>query len=508
MAELCLTLIGTASIQTYLFRSNRLKENLGASWVVADALERWGRAPWSSTYQQKVFIGGVNAALIFAGLEIAKKALREWSTELLKDAPGLRVLAVHEAFQPGELSHAFRRAQRALFLSENRAAHGWELGSLPVVRPCESTGMAASEFEDGQWLSAEAAAKRRAAVAANSDFSKRYSAALETGTVRYQLSEQLDDLRDDEGASQIAIVHADGNGVGQILDGIIEEAGSDEQRISRLAAASLAIKTLAQQAFVATLRDLTAALPKLELQGIQSNTGMYPVRPIIDGGDDLTFICHGKLALTLTARYLRHFEREAANQMVPLGVSLTSCAGVLIMPGKFPFARGYQLAEQLAASAKASRKRADGSGSWLDFQLIMEGSDVSLGEFRRKAYHFTTSDSPSNSLLRRPYRLEGGEPRESWQGFEEKWKVFRSSAWPRSRAKLLFETLSKGPKFTEELLADWAASGLKLPEPWTAEPLGGRTIQVTPYFDPLEFMDFHIDSSLLDEEANHVVAGN
>src|ERR1051326_3781307 len=102
-SESCLTLLGTASIQQYLFRTNRLKENLGASWLVADALNRWDREPWRQRYEQKIFIGGRTAALIFKNGQVARRAVEDWSLNLYRndpnkerlgaEAPGLRVLA-------------------------------------------------------------------------------------------------------------------------------------------------------------------------------------------------------------------------------------------------------------------------------------------------------------------------------------------------------------------------------------------------------------------------------
>ena len=39
---------------------------------------------------------------------------------------------------------------------------------------------------------------------------------------------------------------------------------------------------------------------------------IFPLRPIVFGGDDLTFVCHGRIGLALAARYLQYFEAARA----------------------------------------------------------------------------------------------------------------------------------------------------------------------------------------------------
>jgi hypothetical protein len=43
------------------------------------------------------------------------------------------------------------------------------------------------------------------------------------------------------------------------------------------------------------------------------NDGKLPYRRIIVGGDDVTFVCDGRLALTLTTAFLKAFEQSMAN---------------------------------------------------------------------------------------------------------------------------------------------------------------------------------------------------
>ena len=116
----CIAVFGTASLQRYIFQSNRLKENIGASYLVKywldegllEAIKQAGRTvdtnawdaykanpsmsppekPVDTTKRcNLIYVGGGNAALLCKSQEIAKDAVKVWSRKLLENAPGLRV---------------------------------------------------------------------------------------------------------------------------------------------------------------------------------------------------------------------------------------------------------------------------------------------------------------------------------------------------------------------------------------------------------------------------------
>jgi hypothetical protein len=474
-----LTLLGTASIQGYIFRSNRLRENIGASWLVAQALDSWWE--YKDPACTVIYVGGGNAALRFNNRTIAEDAIWRWSLEWLDRAPGLQFAVAHVDYPEDSPEQTFETAKKQLIQHENRPPWGREPGALPVVRACASTNLAATTRKIDNWVSAETAAKWNIVDSANDAMRSRYSDCLSAVHRRYEFPEELEKLGIEEGASQIAIVHADGNGMGELMRNAghgIARAGEYNQA---LADCSARIKDLAFDAFHATLRELTSSLEYFESEKIlRENNPFYPVRPIVDGGDDLTFVCHGSLGLHLAARYLRNFERLSAERF-PLEGGLTACAGVVIMPQKFPFARGYSLAEQLVTRAKKARHEAGRQGSWIDFQILMEGADPSLDEFRRSQYQRARGRGNQN-LLRRPYRI-GSQEQNGWESFEALSRKFRS--WPRSRVKALLEALVKGPDATAQVMDEFASRGWTLPLPgWDYD---GKTS----LFDPLEAFDFH-----------------
>ena len=169
----CVAVFGTASLQRYIFQSNRLKENIGASYLAKHwldegltgamqaACETWevDRTTWNS-YEQKpdrempgatgkatdievIYVGGGNAALLCKDRDVARKAVSAWSRELLEKAPGLQV-AVGYGDVNDSLAAAYRDALNDLAHCEEALPFGAALYGLPVVRTCTSTGLPAS----------------------------------------------------------------------------------------------------------------------------------------------------------------------------------------------------------------------------------------------------------------------------------------------------------------------------------------------------------------------------
>jgi hypothetical protein len=143
----------------------------------------------------------------------------------------------------------------------------------------------------------------------------------------------------------IAVIHADGTGVGQRLVTVPED---------QLQAFSEALREASNQALIDTLRELSATLPPQH---------PIPVQVIVAGGDDLTLLCAAHLALDLTRGWLRHFEARTANLPgTPKSASfagLHAGAGIAVSSVRFPFMKAYELAEHLCRHAKRSARGPD-----------------------------------------------------------------------------------------------------------------------------------------------------
>jgi hypothetical protein len=104
---------------------------------------------------------------------------------------------------------------------------------------------------------------------------------------------------------------------------------------------------------------------------------------LVYGGDDVTFVCDGRLGLALAALYLEKFEQHTASD----DEQFFACAGVSIAKAHYPFARSYSLSNELCKSAKQLVRSNDQSASAIDWHLAASGLLGSLKEIRQREYH-------------------------------------------------------------------------------------------------------------------------
>lgn len=538
----CIVVFGTASLQRYVFQSNRLKENIGASYLAAHWLgkglvrttqaDTTGWAQYVTDHEidilknpvdkdkeiNLIYVGGGNAALLCQNRCIARKAVKKWSREVLKHAPGLRVVVGYGTVK-SSLAKAYREALNKLGRCEEALPFGSALYNLPVVRACISTGQPASEHrkrendqdaQNDEWISQSAVHKQDAAGTERSPgpaqkyIEKTFKSALkETEHLPEQcFARKLDEeLGGRKGESHIAIVHADGNGMGDRLNKVIDkENQEDDEFIHNLRAFSASTTDLSHKALTETLLHLKSFL---SLDALDNPDDIFPLRPIVYGGDDLTFVCDGRVGLHLADFYLKAFSSRSI-KVCGEDEAVDACAGVAIVPTKFPFARAYDFADDLCRMAKAHRREQGKSkGSWLDFQIIQGGVTSSIETLRHAQYR----SLEGQTLHQRPY-----EVLKEWKDCIDVLNQFKSK-WPRSRAKGLLQALTQGPVPTELVVkaAQWRkmplpyAKGMKSMDAsarkigWTG---GKGSNRKTPYFDPLEILDFYLDELLQKENGD------
>lgn len=218
----------------------------------------------------------------------------------------------------------------------------------------------------------------------------------------------------------------------------------------------------------------------------------FPLQPLILGGDDLTFVCEGRLGLPLAALYLQYFSKQKDSQ----GKPLSACAGVVIARSHFPLSRAYSLAEELCGNAKSKIKKKADTGekegtSWLDFQIIYSGITGQLDQIR--------DETPE--LYWRPWRVveTRKSDRHSWQHFKANLTHFRDK-WARSQVKALREALAEGEGTTKQFLTQARIRNYTLhssvKEYLSQSETGWENfeeINKTILNDPIEALDFYLE---------------
>jgi hypothetical protein len=129
--------------------------------------------------------------------------------------------------------------------------------------------------------------------------------------------------------NKIAVIHIDGNGLGQLIPKLKRECNLE------LSEFSVKLDNATKKAFE-DARDDTMS-----------------IRDIILGGDDVTVVCNANDALDFTKNFLNYFEIETKKQ---IGKKLTACAGIAFTNEKYPFHYAVSLAEALCGATKKHAK--------------------------------------------------------------------------------------------------------------------------------------------------------
>ena len=522
MTTLTLTILDVSGIQSYLFASNRMAHNIGASWLVEQAISDqpggWVQIalvkagaqtdsvpiwqPASRATAEVVYCGGGNAVLLFKKADTARSFVQQHSRIALENARGLRVVAHHAEFdwQQESFAKVYTQALRDLARRKMEQPHVLPMPSLGVTAACEYTGAPAVDYlqdPDGRprRVSAEIRDKQQARDHARARWQKTFSSLLGDS---YQFTEDFNEMGE-ERRQFLAVVHADGNGIGQRKEDLCNKYPRPDQNAESVLALrkiSTQLKAAGQSALQQTLSHMIAwlegdwALPPQQRRFGRWDGKQLPFLPLVYGGDDVTFVCDGRLGLSLAALYLRKFSQHSTD----FGGSLHACAGVAIVKNRYPFAQAYGLAESLAGEAKRKVKEAqpDGNASGLDWHFAISGAVRDLRGIRSTEY-----ETAYGSLHARPRIFNASQdPIHYWQTFRDLAREFNSATWAerRNKVKALREWLREGPHVVKTNLQAFEIDSLPeikgLPESVKKDGWYDKTCA---YFDAIEALDLFID---------------
>lgn len=404
----CLSLIETSGNQAYIFGTNKLREQIGASELTYRVGTRWLRealglnatdpVAWRSLLREKNgrLAGGVEIVVATSGKTIllcdsreqAEALISDITERALKEAPGLSVCGaiVDIASLMGQEASKAMKALHDRF-NRHRQALGAQLTRLPMLplaAPCATSGLPASHIGKGEPLSAASVAK----VNVNQEWFTRVKTLLQAHGVATRLPYSLDELEKLFDESYLAVIQADGNGLGQIVLAFDQWLDADEDYFDALRAFSLELEEATEKAFLAGIQ----AAAKEAARG-----GITPIVPLLLGGDDVTVVAGANAALPFLTAFLSAFEQETAAGPTLARVAqkalgaprLGISAGVAFVKSHFPFALAHQLAEALMQSAKSVKNKcrhpANGHPypcSSFDFHVLMDASGSDLKTIR------------------------------------------------------------------------------------------------------------------------------
>ncbi len=513
-------LIETISIQNYVYASNKLLENVGASNIVTGVYQEIMLQSIQETLQSKIdtnswkkhpdtihlennstdfetgYIGGGNALLFFREKGKAIEFIKNWTSTLLIEAPGLNfAFAIDDTF---DLNN-FQRELQHLFavLKENKGKH-FPLTSLPkhgITADCPFSGNSAETFfkdADGEWFISSVSKTKF-------EYAKNINGKLFAGNIledKYTFTNYIDKLGQIPGQNHIAVVHIDGNSIGKRFMNCTTLP--EIRKLSRNVDNAMCE---AYQEFVGFIKNnmdyLLTEKSGFYIQNEGSKT-ILPFRPLLIEGDDITFITDGRLGVYFAKKYLELISRKTLSN----GKQLSASAGIAITGTKYPFYRSYLLAEELCSAAKKEARKYPGT-SWLDFHVAYGGFSGALENIRKDNYTINEGQLNFGPYLVSDRKKDMDNENNITYLLKGIKKFANPDNWPRNKVKEFRSILTLGKQSTEHFLRQMNIKGKNVVTlPGKGYHISGWENNKTPYFDMIELLDFY-PAYFLDERGGN-----
>lgn len=553
-------LFDTRSIQKYIYSGNLLRTNIGASYIVDriffDVLVKtlkekfpednlilssseedtaWDTKDDDFKAWEKMksccvaYIGGGNALILFDAEKEDKRreVVQKFTRKLLATRPGLKVGVAFGELNiiDGEINQAdmtalyteLKKNQNNIFLAVNVPYSGLTLSceiNGETANFCDTQGMV-KPSKDIRFYSMETAVKASFSKKANESLKDRFNRIFEVKGSKERMEDfefptLVDKLGQKDGENYFSIIHVDGNNMGVKFRGC--KNLSERRRLSR------EIRRKTEGAFADLLLKIIAAKNNELFDDVLNfeNEKILPIRPLILGGDDVTFICPANMAILFTKTLM-----ESLNAETPLNTpehltqdaarKMDCCAGIAILPTAYPFFRGYELAEQLCDAAKGSMRNSNTNSSWLDFAILYGEQAPTLAQIREREY-----SGARGNLHFGAYQV--GNEKDSRYNIEnlllctEKFLDCKKENPPKGtmshgKIKELRFILQRGKSETKKFLNKLANQGQAMPKISAWETCitdllwSEEKVPRTPYVDAIELMDFY-NSGVTEEWKN------
>ncbi len=228
------------------------------------------------------------------------------------------------------------------------------------------------------------------------------------------LPREFEDLVASDSDSYIALLKADGDGLGRLLqaltfDGLAETLGLTAHK------AAFEFSNAIEDCLKTALRQ---AVDRLTVGYPLSKRNKFPIVPLVRAGEDFWIVCRRDFALPLAIELVQTYARlTAAHRFLGPALQasglagkecLTLSAGVLFAKQGYPFDAQIHLAEQLVISAKAKRRslpegRKQGC---IDYHWLSSSGRESLTSERKRSltvrgetvYRLTQKPFPADDL--------------------------------------------------------------------------------------------------------------
>ncbi len=316
-------------IQSFIFQTNELQDIAGASNLVEEIcttmFDEFGK---NEVQGESIVRAAGNIKFLFNKKEDCEKAVMEFPKKVMEAAPGITISQAVVMLEDKEkFDVAVEKLEGRLRTQRNKPMPSVTLGLMSMERN-RKTGLPAVDRDGEDYIDMPTKAKK----------TKRKDLSEKCFGEKIESKRYAFDIEDITGKNDwIAVIHADGNGLGKI----IERIGHNKKELQKFSPSlDVATKLAAQSAFGSIHPDI-------------KSEKVIPIRPVVLGGDDFTVICRASIAVKYAEEFIREFEAQALKQTRE---KLTCCAGIAFIKSSFPFYYGYDLAEELCSAAKKASK--------------------------------------------------------------------------------------------------------------------------------------------------------
>ncbi|GAB6975107.1 Cas10/Cmr2 second palm domain-containing protein [Prevotella falsenii] len=398
-------------IQQFIFQTNELKDIVGASELVEHICTQLFKETVGDKWNDDncIISAAGNVKYIFDDKADCEKVVLNFPKEVMTQAPGITISQAVVEIE-NDFMQAVNELDKKLHAQRNKVAKSITTGRLGLKRSPQ-TGLPVVKEEDGELLDASSVAKK-SYNRTKALCEKNFGEAVKSNSISHDVS-MMTGKND-----WIAVIHADGNGLGKV----VRKIGSNQDDF----------KQFSHELDKATRAAANDAFRAIKPEG--GWKGIIPIRPIVLGGDDMTVIIRGDLAIAYVTEFMKQFELHTGEGEMKRILEkadmpqLTACAGVAFIKSSYPFYYGYQLAEQLCEAAKKDAKAHNEqlAPSCLMFHKVQDSFVMKYEEIVEReleiVYRETEEDAKNNrknSFCFGPYYLNDKQLPEGYYTIDE-----------------------------------------------------------------------------------------
>lgn len=339
-------------IQSFILQTDKLKDIVGASELVEKICTDFFydfKEPGNENNGTIIEAAG-NIKYLFSDYEKCKYAVLEFPKKVMEAAPGITVSQAVIAYDDAKnFEDAINKLE--LRLKSQRNKQYTSTHALMSMRRSRQTALPVTKVYKDDYIDESTAAKRETANDEMKhpviNLSKKCfgKEKLKAENIAFNI-EDITDRND-----WVAIIHADGNGLGLI----VQKVGKHKEDFKKFSdSLGKATEEAAQNAYN-------------KISNRFEDKERIPIRPVVLGGDDFTVICRADFAIEYTQHFLKEFEVATEKYLGDLlkeykvfknnETKLTACAGIAYIKSSYPFHYGYRLSDELCTHAKKNSRK-------------------------------------------------------------------------------------------------------------------------------------------------------